>query len=307
MRRFKIHTAPNLYLFIYDKSNQDDRSTIQKYCTEIFRILHDGYKHINGCTVYKSPNHMYKNVARYKLVVDQDFNIYACAVYRHMPATNSYKCILISENKNIPQDHKAVRTIIKSDIVNFQKLYWIEASGPIAHWEEKYGAIKIPNVYVPVIFSKATNITLNPDGYSYSRNFDMYDTPVNKTIFGFPSKEILDKMLSYPAIQKYTELLINVIGKDEAECLYEAFGMQGRSRWCILYKTMLYIEDAHTNECKFSNLTGSVRTLIIRLIKEAQSLIPEVHPKYKEDFINLIDEMKMIIEWAGDLTPHRLF
>lgn len=78
---------------------------------------------------------MIKNVARYKIVMDDNGLIYAVVVYRYFTEKNSYKCILIGHNKHLNSDDTkiAAQWIIKSDIINWKKLYWIKASDPVAH------------------------------------------------------------------------------------------------------------------------------------------------------------------------------
>ena len=206
MKEFNLHYK-NLRLLILDRT--EDQDTIKDKKEILYNILVNAYKHIDGCDIYRNPKHMYQSVGRYKIVVDNDDNIYALAVYRKM--NDSYKCILIGGNIELNKDDvkKSVQFIIKSDITNFKKLYWIEASGPIRHWEEKYGAIKIPNVYVKDILSQYEIEPVEGDDYKYIRKIqtkyaDYAD--IEKTMFGFSTQDILHKILSTDkSINDYTE------------------------------------------------------------------------------------------------------
>ena len=78
---------------------------------------------------------------------------------------------------------------------NYQ--YWCECDGVIKHYYEKYGATKLPNVYLPAIFKdKFERMDIEyVDEYDYIRVIGKgteNEIAVKKCLFGFPNKEILD-------------------------------------------------------------------------------------------------------------------
>lgn len=185
--------------------------------------------------------------------------------------------------------------------------YWIEASGPITHWEEKYGAIKIPNVYVPTILQKNNDITLGDDGYSYIRNIPVLgeNIPIEKVMFGFADDEILNKIIRQDKIQETEQLIEQLIGTDESRSLYEAHELKYYSRPVTLLKIMELIEDRYYNNLLFHNITVKTKRLMERLISECKTI--EIPKFIKNEFTQLQDEMDLILSCANVMKFHRLF
>lgn len=90
---------------------------------------------------------------------------------------------------------EAVKSIIKSDINNFENYFWTECSGVIEILYSKYNGIKIPNVYASTILNAPVFIDENDnDGFQYFR--EIKGTRQKKVIFGFNNKEIFEKVKS---------------------------------------------------------------------------------------------------------------
>lgn len=268
MKQFKLNNG--LTLVYLDKLS--DMNSIQEYKEEIFDILTNAYTHINGCSIYKNVKHMTTNVYRYKLVFNNDNQLYAVATYRYFVEANSYKCILIGGNiqYNKSKVKEAVKSIIKSDIANFKNLYWIEASGPIMHWHNKFGAIKIPNAYVPAILGY-DNITLLPDGYSYTRKIQGVENEVEKIMFGFPNKNILEEILSGDSYINYENTIKRLYNNETIGDIMES--IYNKSRESQLIRILEFIIDSYTENLQFYNMTKNCHSLIKKVLIEIKSYI----------------------------------
>lgn len=87
-----------------------------------------------------------------------------------------------------PQYKEGVIEIVKHDIANFDKWYWVEASGPIEHYFKKYGGYPIPNIVAKELF-RAKFVELKDDGFHYVRELGEDKELVEKCVFGFKSFE----------------------------------------------------------------------------------------------------------------------
>ena len=292
MKEFNLHYK-DLKLIILDKLT--DQEYIKEKRDIIFNILLNAYKHIDGCDIYRNPKHMYQSVGRYKIVIDTNNIIYAVAVYRKI--NESYKCILIGGNNELnKQDVKeSVQFIIKSDITNFKKLYQIEASGPIKHWEEKYGAIKIPNTYVKEILPQYDIEFVDGDDYSYIRKIqtkyaDYVD--IEKTMFGFSNPDILNKILT---TDKSINDYVDAIKKMYTEPLYNSLqeSVKNNKAKELAYKCqniLGFINEVY-NECgAFHNMKIDTYKFIKKIVDLSVKIYKE-YPQYR----NILDNGDIII------------
>ena len=269
MKEFKLNNGVRIVYF----DRYTDSELIKEYQDEIFDILLNAYKSISGCKIYKHAKHMAKTVDRYKLVFI-DNKLYAVATYRYYTETNSYKCILIAGNilqLDKEKVNEAVAYIIKSDIANFKKLYWIEASGPIEHWHNKFGAIKIPNTYILSILKFNKDIKLLDDGYKYIRQIQGVENEVEKTMFGFPNKNILAEILSGDSYINYEEYIKKLYNNETIGDIFESIYYKNRRSQLI--RILEFIVDAYTENLQFYNMTEKCHELIKKTLIEFKSYL----------------------------------
>lgn len=298
----------NFKLCIFNKSDNEDYSFIKNHCNEIFSILNESYKQLGGCFIYNSPDKMLKMVARYKIIYDNDNNIFGVATYRNFKQTNSYKCILIGRNYqlNAADGKEAVKWIIKSDIINWKKLYWIEAFDAVGHWEEKYGAYKIPAVYVPGILGNAGIQLDNNDEYTYYRLIQGHTEMKPKMLFGFDSKERIKQMLNDEMYFEYDNYIRDLYAGKVDDSIYESHITTDRLE--AVLNTLYFIEDRYTEQMQFRNITKTTLKLMSNVIAEGRKLAKTrlMSKGQKEELLDLCDLCEEIINNANILTIKKL-
>lgn len=127
-----------------------------------------------------------------KHVVDDAGNLAACAVYDNREGGS--KISGIAGVHTHPDYLEAVALIIKSDISNFDKWYWVEASGAIEHMFKENNGYPIPFQYAKE-YLECDIISECPDGFHYIRRLGN-DGEVTKGVFGFNSQAEIDLILS---------------------------------------------------------------------------------------------------------------
>lgn len=137
-----------------------------------------------------------------KHVVDDAGNIAACAVYDNREGGS--KISGIAGVHTHPDYREAVALIIKSDIADFDKWYWVEASGAVEHLFKKYNGYPIPFEYAQT-FLQCDIQKECPDGFHYIRRLGL-DDEVRKGVYGFRSYEdylhILGTFKNYDEFRK---------------------------------------------------------------------------------------------------------
>lgn len=282
-------------LLILDKSMDND--IINEYKGVIFEILKTSYDNLNGCSIYRSVNHMYKSVARYKLVI-KNKEVYASATYNFIKFKESCKCTLIGGNKKFNKDevNESVKYIIKSDVANFKKLYWIEASGPIKKWEERFGAYKIPSSYVAEILNKKVEII---DEYRYIREIGDVDEVVEKTLFGFDSIETFNKFLTGSKINEYEEYTERLF---DGTSLYEHKFIDKPKR-IRLFALIDFVIQEYEESNQYRNVTEKT----YKIMKDVYNELNEIIKVKTFDEKNKLDYFDWIIKNANIMKLHRYF
>lgn len=93
---------------------------------------------------------------------------------------------------------ECVQEIIKGNIANFDKWFYVESSRAIEHYFEKHGGYAIPNIYVPEILGRDfPKESLSADGFRYVTTVgpNENETTETKQLFGFKNKAIYDKLM----------------------------------------------------------------------------------------------------------------
>lgn len=300
----------DLKLYIFNKKSEtNDIKYIKKRKDEIFQILKESYAHIDGCYIYTDPDDMIDKAGRYKIVMDSNQNIYSVATYRHFKKTNSYKCILIGYNHSLDAtDGKTgVQWIIKSDIINWKNLYWIEAFDAVAHWHEKYGAFKIPSVYVPAILGKAGIKLDENDDYKYYRLIQGHDDPKPKFMFGFDSEERVKMLLKDELYLEYEKTITDLYKGIVDDSIFESH--QTTNRLEAVLNTLYFIEDRYNEQMQFRNITKNTLVIMSKAYKEGMKIAKteKIDPEQKEELLALCRMCKKIAYQANILDPHKLF
>ena len=195
----------DFYVDVYSKNEPQDLDRIKRAKEDIMDFFNVGYesKGLGRFMAFDSPKNMVKNMVMLK-VGRQKFTgkIISMSIYNHYPS--GIKCAgmtkLVTDDPELNKlANASLVHIIREDISHFKDYYWIECDGAIRHWWEKNGGIKIPNTYLPAIFSKNENllksIQIEPgEEYEYARLING-SILAKKCIFGFSNKEVLDDYL----------------------------------------------------------------------------------------------------------------
>lgn len=114
---------------------------------------------------------------------------------------------------------EGIKCIIQRDIENFADFYWVEASGAVEHWIQKYRGFPIPNIYAPMILNKKKeDIQLSKDGLHYSRIIGVSTEPMTKAIYGFRNEAVFD--LVTKDIENYLGF-VNVVNNKLKEAVFD--------------------------------------------------------------------------------------
>lgn len=306
----------NLVLYVMNIDNEQDKEWVKSKINKLYALLKDAYDKYNGCYVYKTSQDLFKKAYRYKIVFNKvDGKIYAVSTYRNWPQTNSFKNILIGGNIEISQKNneykslvnKAVQIIILSDIANWKNFYWVEASGPIAHWEEKYGAYKIPFVYAQKILSKYELNPVDGDLYKYTRKIVGVKDLEEKTMFGFSSKEQLEELLKGDEYYKYELKIQNIIkdvfNSDDLILLNESELLKLPNWYEKIFDLLNYIYEAHTDYFAFYNMTKITYNCIKKCVFIAHKLfmrdMDKIQGRWHDELKWLIFDVQQIYKNAN--------
>lgn len=160
----------------------------------LWNFLDTGYKYANvgsfcGCD---SPRSLVRNANLIKIGYCDN----AVCVYTGYRGGFKNVGIAATINEEYRQVGKeAVKSIIKTDISNYENYFWTECSGVIEILYSKYHGIKIPNVYASTILNTQVFIDeKDNDGFQYFR--EIKGTRQKKVIFGFNNEEIFEKVKS---------------------------------------------------------------------------------------------------------------
>ena len=192
---------------VYKRTNEKAKQYINQNKEAIKEFMDAGYRSAGlgdffGC---ESPKAVKNNTVLLKVAqtIEKPNTIVAMSIYNSR--FDGIKCAgitrLFTDDAYLTHIAKeAIKYIIKDDICKAPEFRWIECSGSIEHYYEKFGAnmIKVPNRYLPMIFPQKIleNITVDSeDEYNYTRRIESVGLNVKKCIFGFPNKEILEKFL----------------------------------------------------------------------------------------------------------------
>lgn len=189
----------------------EDKNEIKNYIQDIWNILTNSYKDKGGFKTAQTPNHLLKSIDLVKLVFNKT-TIVACATYRNL---NGFKMTGIG---CIPNEigKQGLESIIQHDINYFKDWYWAEVSDAVEHYFKKNNGYPIPNIYAPYILKK--DIELIDDDIHYKREIGVDKLPYIKAIYGFPSKEMYDKVLS--EINNYDNFRNRINKINESSNLY---------------------------------------------------------------------------------------
>jgi len=73
--------------------------------------------------------------------------------------------------------------------------YWAEVSGAIEHWFKQNNGYPIPNIYVSELIRNPDSVkSFSDDGYHYERCIGPQKDLLEKCIFGFRDKDIMQKL-----------------------------------------------------------------------------------------------------------------
>ena len=195
-----------IHITTYDTSNQADKDYVGIHKNDIWKFLNDGYiaaglDKFKGCYNARS---IKNNTSMLRIARDSNFTVLAISVYTKYQG--GHKCVGITRRFSDDEEinklaRTAIKHLIKMDVSQFHEYVWIECDGAIKHYWEKFGGTKIPNTYLPCIFSEdvLAKITLiDNEPYDYLRTIgrDADEETVTKCVFGFNKPEILEKYIN---------------------------------------------------------------------------------------------------------------
>lgn len=103
----------NFTLLVLNRRKNTDKKLISKYSENIFNLLKGAYEHLDDWEIYLNKEDLKSKATIYKIVINKE------------------------------EGKIAFQWIIKSDIKNLKKYYWIEAFGHVADWEEEYSNLHL--------------------------------------------------------------------------------------------------------------------------------------------------------------------
>lgn len=298
-------------LYILDKKNKDDKRFLSPFSETIFNVLKDAYEQKGSCHIYKTIEEMKGMVDRYKIVMDDDNNIYGVATYRHRKLDDGYKCILIGRNFSLDkEDGKiSVQWIIKSDIINWKKMYWIEAYDAVGYWEETYGAFPIPSSYVTHILDGKYDIILDEnDEYKYYRKIKGLKESQPKKMYGFSGLDMIEKLLDGEQYQQYEQQIKDLYDGKVHNSMYEnRVSKFDEFRFIAVMRSMDFIEDRYSEQMEFRNVTPELLEIIQKVCDEAKRMMYKMSPDDREDVGPLYGRCVKISKEANVIVPHKFF
>lgn len=167
-----------------------DKNQISFNSQRIMEILTNSYKNIGGFKTFDSV----KDVGKKVNLLYGYFNygvLDACAIYQNF--LGGYKMVGCGTIDNSKENKQHIHEIIKNDIDNIKEWKWAEVSGGVERLFRKYGGNPIPFEIARVILRKDLN---NIDGFHYNRSIGMNRDVFTKCIYGFPDKNVYDKVVN---------------------------------------------------------------------------------------------------------------
>ena len=193
-------------------------------------------------------------------------------------------------------------------------LYWIEAWGPVAEWEEEYGAFKIPSNYAQYILD---SININEDfkidekdEYVYYRKVKGHKELKPKIMFGFNSKETIEKFLSGEKYEKYAKHIKDLFDGKIRNSLYEKrLHKFNEFRVEAILRTIDFIEDRYDEQNEFRNVSTDLYDVLKLVCKETHSMInsQNISEEDKDELKFKYNICKKITQNANIIIPHKLF
>lgn len=86
---------------------------------------------------------------------------------------------------------EGLKLIIKDDIVSNDYRFWVEASGKVENYFERFGGYKVHNIYASWLL-KTNDITLCEDGFHYTREIGSEGETFTKIIYGFKDEDLYE-------------------------------------------------------------------------------------------------------------------
>ncbi len=171
-----------------------DTEEIAKVLPEVRKILDAGYTYFLNSKWHgpASDKHLRNTTVEVKFAYDED-GYSACSIY-----SNSFggkKMTGITGVPAHPRYKEGVVEIIKDDIKGFNSWYWVEASGAIEHYFKKHGGTPVPSEYAKTFIGRGISV-LEDDGFHYVRALGPDHELCRKCVFGFPSEEEYNKVVS---------------------------------------------------------------------------------------------------------------
>lgn len=160
----------------------------QPYAKQVWDMLQRSYAKIGGFMSAASPEELVNTPGYWKLI-RRDGRITAVNIYKKSDKTNNYKIIASATEtsdhpetgaiKATPQGLSDYNMMKNADIKTGRS--WAEVSGPVEKMMLRAGAKPVSNQYAGFLTGKEI-ISLNPDGYHYTRLIQ--GEPHEKVIYG---------------------------------------------------------------------------------------------------------------------------
>lgn len=149
---------------------------LNKHIDEIWILLQNAYKDLHGGFATANSKEDLINKTSLTKIVRKNGKIIAVRLYKDSSGRKS----IAGATDGTQAGKDAFYKMIDEDIL--QKRAWGEVSGKMEFIMAKRGGIPIPNIYAKKLLKKDI-ISLNPDGYHYTRLIN--GDPHEKIIFGF--------------------------------------------------------------------------------------------------------------------------
>lgn len=273
-----------------DENGNHDRVFIRQNSDLFFDILKRSYEEIGGCLIYEDPEDMVSKARRYSVIVKNDGTddiVVAVCTFRRLTRLESFKGILIGGNYDLPDEERieGVRLLVQHMIVNWDKLYWIECSGPIEHWFDKFGGIQIPIGAVPEILQQANIsgdiIADQNKGENWYVRTIKGGWDVSKRMYGFASRDILESILDEKGGVINEEKIRKLIKPYHS--LRENYGtVNFKGRKEVVYKVLNYVDDAYFECGSLRVVSQNLYDILMMIYEDGVNVVSRLD-KYKDE------------------------
>ncbi|MBP5723218.1 MAG: hypothetical protein J6X18_06570 [Bacteroidales bacterium] len=185
-------------LLDYYPTDIEWKAYIKPNASAILKFMQDGYQYSgNGdFATFTLPDSIWRTCSMVRIAFCGREWV-AIALYTSRYGGFKSIGITATTNKYYREEGKeAVKEIIKRNIYDYKLNFWTECSGVIEHYYIQNNGINIPAVFAKTVHEDTNSTSFKGiiDEYHYYFQNSHMQEPVIKTMFGFSSKELFDRV-----------------------------------------------------------------------------------------------------------------